>query len=229
MYWDWIEQLSGLLKSSHNYFWNLYNGGSFYLKSIWLGILSLLTQSQITVNFLLIFYFLFLFKNKNWIKELVLICIGRIAGLLIGIWVTTMFGDYYFQSLIEFVNKSIGPLIFMILLIHFWINKKGIDLEIKTWGSFIIGLILSFYFDPVFYSVSRFLPFIFSGDVYSVVKLLLYSVILISPLTLFGLIAYGFEFDRWIKKHKFVLKILQKLMYSFLILIAINSFIFYWF
>jgi hypothetical protein len=229
MYWDWIDQLSGLLTSSHNYFWSLYNGSSFYLKSIWLGVLSLLTQSQVTVNVLLVVYLLFLFKKENWIKELVLICIGRIAGLFIGIWITTMFGDYYFQILIGFVNKSIGPLIVIILFVHFWINRKGIVFKIKTWGSFIFGLILSLYFDPVFYSFSRFLPFFFSGDVSSFIKSLLYSFILISPLTLFGFTAYGFEFDKWVKKSKYLSKVTPKALYTFLILIAINSFILYWF
>ncbi|MCM3164083.1 MULTISPECIES: hypothetical protein [Bacillaceae] len=229
MYWDWIDQLSGLLTSSHNFFWDLYQNSTFYIKSIWLGVMSLLTYSQVTSNVLLVIYLLFLFKKENWIKELVLICVGRIAGLFIGILITTMFGDYNFQILIGLVNYSIGPLIVIILLVHFWINKKGIDFKIKTWCSFIFGLMLSFYLDPVFYGFSRFLPFFFGRDVFSFIKPFLYSMILISPLTLFGFIAYGFEFDKWVKRNKYFFKVLQKVMYNFLILIAINSFIIYWF
>ncbi|UYG98095.1 hypothetical protein [Cytobacillus firmus] len=201
---DLFNPLFGFIISIHKKLWILHNDSNFYMKPFWLGVLSLFTQSQLTVNLLSIIYLIILFKKKYWIKDLVFICIGRFAGLFIGIWVTTFLGDNYFKILIGVVNKSIVPLIVSIPFIYFLIKRKGVTCKINIWGSFILGLLLSFYFDPVFYSISRFLPFFFGEGGPSYVKPLVFSLTLIAPLMLFGLFSYGFELDRRVKKLLFL-------------------------
>lgn len=224
-----LEWIYRLFTSGHDYLWDLYTGSSFYMKPIWLGVVSLLTQSQLLINLLLLIYFFILFKKADWVKSLILIGTGRIVGLFIGIGITTLFGDYYFQIILGQVNKSVGPLILLFLFLYFWVNKNIVLFIVKPWGAFIVGVVLSFYLDPVFYSYSRFLPFFFDGELGIFFKILLYSLVLIFPMTLFGLITYGFEIDQWARKKEDLYKGLKTALIGLFLYTAMISFYLYWF
>lgn len=228
MYVDWIYQVSELIKNSHDFFWGIYSDSTFYLKPVLLGVLSLLTQSQFIINFFLIFLFLYLFKKENWLNLLIYVCIGRTVGVFLGIGIATTFGDYSFHMILKTINFTYGLLILVILLFCFVSARKGITFKIKRWHSFFLGLSMSFYFDPVFYGVSKYLPFFFSSSVDSFVKPLLFSMTLVTPLILFGLVSFGFEFDKWINKRKYLTKVNQIVLYTFLVITAVYSFIPFW-
>ncbi|MDF0727692.1 hypothetical protein PY093_13505 [Cytobacillus sp. S13-E01] len=227
---DWFDLLAAIITFGHEYFWSLYvDIQSRFGQVVLLGIMGTFTPSQVTSNIILLCFLLLRRNNGISFRDLSLFILGKYIGLLISIEFVSFYGYSSFLFLTNYITMAIGPFIIITLIILVYIRHKHIQVNNKSaMIPLTIGFILSFYIDPVLRGISIRLPFLIYSNITNVIFPFIYTLMLVLPILILSLTAYGFELDQKLQNQSRNKEYIRYIAFVLLIFIAVSEIVIYW-